>query len=317
MRNISKLSTHFLLVSLHFICCLIINIIVPTAASTPAENTGNALEVESLRSFLKNTSYDRNIPPSSNSTTYTLTFNLITIDGIDDINEEVRLSVRCNFEWKDSRIEGFTNSSTAVRLQEELVYMPFVLFYTFGLREHNVEEKDVKVHIYRDGSVVKDELFTIGLPCPIQFNHYPLDEHNCDLNVSAFPQEIHLEHLELKVDKVKFAQPSYYLMSNKEDDDSFAYSYTVDGGSPNNGITKTVFKLKIKRRYGLHIVQIYIPCAIIVIVSWASFWLGRNLIEARVGLAVTTLLTVRNQIEILSKFLRPDSPFWKFNCWSY
>ncbi len=38
--------------------------------------------------------------------------------------------------------------------------------------------------------------------------------------------------------------------------------------------------------------QIYIPSSLIVIISWVSFWLNRGATPARVGLGVTTVLTM-------------------------
>ena len=38
--------------------------------------------------------------------------------------------------------------------------------------------------------------------------------------------------------------------------------------------------------------KVYIPSSLIVIMSWVSFWLNRGAAPARVGLGVTTVLTM-------------------------
>lgn len=43
---------------------------------------------------------------------------------------------------------------------------------------------------------------------------------------------------------------------------------------------------------GYYLIQIYIPSSLIVIISWVSFWLNRGATPARVGLGVTTVLTM-------------------------
>jgi len=43
---------------------------------------------------------------------------------------------------------------------------------------------------------------------------------------------------------------------------------------------------------GYYMIQIYIPSSLIVIISWVSFWLNRGASPARVGLGVTTVLTM-------------------------
>ena len=43
---------------------------------------------------------------------------------------------------------------------------------------------------------------------------------------------------------------------------------------------------------GYYLIQIYIPSSLIVVISWVSFWLNRGATPARVGLGVTTVLTM-------------------------
>ena len=41
-----------------------------------------------------------------------------------------------------------------------------------------------------------------------------------------------------------------------------------------------------------YIFQMYIPCVCIVALSWVSFWIDPEAIPARVGLSITTVLTI-------------------------
>lgn len=47
---------------------------------------------------------------------------------------------------------------------------------------------------------------------------------------------------------------------------------------------------------GYYLIQIYIPSSLIVVISWVSFWLNRGATPARVGLGVTTVLTMTTLI---------------------
>lgn len=47
-----------------------------------------------------------------------------------------------------------------------------------------------------------------------------------------------------------------------------------------------------KRSIGFYIIQIYLPSILIVVISWVSFWLSRDATPARIGLGVTTVLTM-------------------------
>lgn len=42
--------------------------------------------------------------------------------------------------------------------------------------------------------------------------------------------------------------------------------------------------LLFKREFSYYLIQIYIPCCMLVIVSWVSFWLDQSAVPARVSL---------------------------------
>ena len=46
---------------------------------------------------------------------------------------------------------------------------------------------------------------------------------------------------------------------------------------------------------GYYIIQVYVPSSLIVVMSWVSFYLDRSSAPARVGLGVTTVLTVKTR----------------------
>ena len=46
--------------------------------------------------------------------------------------------------------------------------------------------------------------------------------------------------------------------------------------------------LLFKREFSYYLIQIYIPCCMLVIVSWVSFWLDQSAVPARVSLGEST-----------------------------
>ncbi|KAG7176463.1 Glutamate-gated chloride channel-like 15, partial [Homarus americanus] len=65
--------------------------------------------------------------------------------------------------------------------------------------------------------------------------------------------------------------------------------------------------LLFKREFSYYLLTIYIPCCMLVIVSWVSFWLDQNAVPARVSLGVTTLLTMATQTSGINQSLPPVS----------
>jgi anionic glutamate receptor len=74
--------------------------------------------------------------------------------------------------------------------------------------------------------------------------------------------------------------------------------------------------LVFKRQFSYYLIQIYIPCCMLVIVSWVSFWLDQNAIPARVSLGVTTLLTMATQTSMINSSLPPVSYTKAIDVWT-
>ena len=51
-----------------------------------------------------------------------------------------------------------------------------------------------------------------------------------------------------------------------------------------------------QRQYGYYVTQIYIPSALIVFMSWISFWLSPECSAARISLGITTFLAMATQM---------------------
>lgn len=65
---------------------------------------------------------------------------------------------------------------------------------------------------------------------------------------------------------------------------------TIEYSTGNFTCLAIVFNLR--RRLGYHLFHTYIPSALIVVMSWISFWIKPEAIPARVTLGVTSLLTL-------------------------
>lgn len=77
-----------------------------------------------------------------------------------------------------------------------------------------------------------------------------------------------------------------------------------------------IVNMTFKREFSYYMIQIYIPCCMLVIVSWVSFWLDPNAIPARVSLGVTTLLTMATQISGINASLPPVSYTKAIDVWT-
>jgi hypothetical protein len=54
-------------------------------------------------------------------------------------------------------------------------------------------------------------------------------------------------------------------------------------------------KIRLNRKVGYYIVQVFVPSVLIVVLSWVSFWMDHDAVPARVSLGVLTVLTMTTQ----------------------
>jgi hypothetical protein len=51
-------------------------------------------------------------------------------------------------------------------------------------------------------------------------------------------------------------------------------------------------KFSFERQLGHHIIQVFIPTTLVVVLSWFSFWLGLDAVPGRISLLITCMLTL-------------------------
>lgn len=68
---------------------------------------------------------------------------------------------------------------------------------------------------------------------------------------------------------------------------SFLFTFTVRG---DYSVLQVNFNMT--RHAGYFLIQVYLPCSLIVVLSWVSFWINREATSDRVGLGITAVLTL-------------------------
>lgn len=85
-----------------------------------------------------------------------------------------------------------------------------------------------------------------------------------------------------------------------------------NNNSYNNWLTGDFSVLQVSfnlsRHTGYFLIQVYVPCILIVVLSWVSFWIHREATSDRVGLGITTVLT----LSTISLDSRTDLPKVKY-----
>ncbi|XP_015786433.1 glutamate-gated chloride channel-like isoform X1 [Tetranychus urticae] len=284
-------------------------------------------EKKILDSIIGQGAYDRRIRPSGLNASaegdsdgpciVSINIYLRSISKISDLDMEYSVQITFREEWKDSRLV-YRDPSEKIRYltltDPDRIWKPDVFFTNEKEGHfHNIIMPNVLLRIGSDGGVLYSIRLSLILSCPMNLKYYPLDKQNCYIKMASYGYTTEdLVFMWKKTDPVQVTKqlhlPTFALAD---------YITEYCTSRTNTGEYSCVqVKLIFRREFSYYLIQIYIPCIMLVIVSWVSFWLDPNAIPARVSLGVTTLLTMATQISGINASLPPVSYIKAIDVWT-
>ncbi|XP_065211330.1 glutamate-gated chloride channel isoform X1 [Planococcus citri] len=280
-------------------------------------------EKEVLDKILGQGSYDARIRPSGVNGTedgpcivYVNIF-LRSISRIDDYKMEYSVQLTFREQWMDERLkfDDYDGRIKYLTLTDaSRVWMPDLFFSNEKEGHfHNIIMPNVYIRIFPYGSVLYSIRITLTLSCPMNLKLYPLDKQVCSLRMASYGWTTDdLVFLWKEGDPVQVVKnlhlPRFTLEKYRTD---YCNSKTNTGE-----YSCLKVDLLFKREFSYYLIQIYIPCCMLVIVSWVSFWLDQSAVPARVSLGVTTLLTMATQTSGINASLPPVSYTKAIDVWT-
>ncbi|XP_011498643.1 PREDICTED: glutamate-gated chloride channel isoform X3 [Ceratosolen solmsi marchali] len=267
-------------------------------------------------------SYDARIRPSGENGTdgptnvYTNIF-LRSISKINDYSMEYSVQLTFREQWVDERLQfnDFGGKLKYLTLTDaSRVWMPDLFFANEKEGHfHNIIMPNVYIRIFPDGSVLYSIRISLTLSCPMNLKLYPLDRQICSLRMASYGwTTADLVFLWKEGDPVQVVKNLHLPRFTLE-------KYLTDycNSKTNTGEYSCLkVDLLFKREFSYYLIQIYIPCCMLVIVSWVSFWLDQSAVPARVSLGVTTLLTMATQTSGINASLPPVSYTKAIDVWT-
>ncbi|KAI1289769.1 Glutamate-gated chloride channel [Halotydeus destructor] len=240
-----------------------------------------------------------------------------SISRIDDVIMEYAIQITFREQWTDDRLV-YDDMNGRIRFltltDPSKIWKPDLFFSNEKEGHfHDIIMPNVLLRIHPDGSVLYSIRISLVLACPMDLKYYPLDKQTCMIQMASYGYTTEdLVFLWKEGDPVQITKtlhlPRFTLQK-------FRTNYCT---SRTNTGEYSCLKVELifKREFSYYLIQIYIPCCMLVIVSWVSFWLDPNAIPARVSLGVTTLLTMATQISGINASLPPVSYTKAIDVWT-
>ncbi|GLV43075.1 GluClalpha [Carabus blaptoides fortunei] len=281
-----------------------------------------AKEKEVLDKILGPGHYDARIRPSGINGTdgpaiVRVNIFVRSISKIDDVTMEYSVQFTFREQWLDERLKfnDFGGRLKYLTLTEaKKVWMPDLFFSNEKEGHfHNIIMPNVYIRIYPYGSVLYSIRISLTLSCPMNLKLYPLDQQICSLRMASYGWTTDdLVFLWKEGDPVQVVKNLHLPRFTLE---KFLTDYC--NSKTNTGEYSCLkVDLLFKREFSYYLIQIYIPCCMLVIVSWVSFWLDQGAVPARVSLGVTTLLTMATQTSGINSSLPPVSYTKAIDVWT-
>ncbi|XP_076059352.1 glutamate-gated chloride channel-like isoform X3 [Oratosquilla oratoria] len=270
--------------------------------------------------------YDRRIRPSSiqdegekdgDHTTVKINIMIRSINKIDDYHMEYSVQVTFREQWNDDRL-NFNDSDGKIKYltltETDKIWMPDLFFKNEKTGHfHDIILPNLYFRIFPNGDVLYSIRISLTLSCPMDLRLYPLDTQVCQLLMASYGWTTEdLVFLWKPDDPVQVTNNLHLPRFTLEKFDTKYCNSKTNTGEYSCLLVDLIFK----REFSYYLIQYYIPCCMLVIVSWVSFWLDQNAVPARVALGVTTLLTMSTQISGINQSLPPVSYTKAIDVWT-
>uniref|UniRef100_A0A665W9J7 Gamma-aminobutyric acid type A receptor gamma1 subunit n=2 Tax=Echeneis naucrates TaxID=173247 RepID=A0A665W9J7_ECHNA len=259
-----------------------------------------------------------------------------SIGPVDPINMEYTIDIFFAQTWYDSRLK-FNSSMKLLMLNSNMVgkiWIPDTFFRNSRKSDaHWITTPNRLLRLWSNGRVMYTLRLTINAECYLKLHNFPMDEHSCPLEFSSCRLATSTK-LMLKYKALLLSLPTSESRDGNITNDGYPkneimyrwqrravevadqrywrlYQFafvglrnTSDVAHTQSGeyVIMTIF-FDLSRRMGYFTIQTYIPCSMIVVLSWVSFWINKDAVPARTSLGITTVLTMTTLSTISRKSL--------------
>jgi hypothetical protein len=233
---------------------------------------------------------------------------VLDIDEIDDASQNFTANVWIRLRWKDQRLANLGGERRQKRLEE--IWNPQVLLANRqGLVSKSLP--DVVV-IDPDGTVFYDQRYTGHLSQPLMLSEFPFDKHIFTIHFVAAGYTTDEVTFVPGVGKVNpsFIGGQMARTWSLQDWERVQFEALPLFYEPLEGLKVPGFaaRFEAKRYIAYYIWQIVLPLAVVVVMSWAAFWIGRVHVGVRIGVATSSILTLIAQRFVFASLL-PRLPY--------
>ncbi|KAI3388292.1 hypothetical protein SNEBB_003982 [Seison nebaliae] len=241
--------------------------------------------------------YDKaRTPPTKNNTPVNILidFHVNSVGPISEQDMTFKMDCYMRQTWTDPRLafDGPEDElSVSIRLLEQIWRPDTFIHNGLGSYIHTIPQPNKLIRLRRNGTIVYSMRLTIRSSCHMNLKHFPMDTQVCPLFLgNAYYDDEVIYRWKMGINSsVKFETNSRGL-SQFDLIKAPLYESYMEGIAGNFSILQINFYLI--RHMGYFLLQVYLPCTLLVFLSWVGFFLNREATSDRIALGVYTVFTI-------------------------
>jgi len=218
--------------------------------------------------------------------------HIINLASIDEVKEQFEIDGYLMARWNDPRLVFMPTTPDDIKrnYKQGEVWIPYFEMVN-GVSPH--ERYDLSIQGEPDGSVNYVERFHAVLSSKFQLRRFPFDSQELLVVIHPFLRQVNEVEYNIYNRGVwasqEFTQYSSLAQWNMLGIESLVGISHLYGG---NESPEVRFTISVQRRYNFYIWKVFLPLLLMVLLSWAVFWVEAHDLSNQVQIAITTILTV-------------------------
>ncbi|XP_022799766.1 gamma-aminobutyric acid receptor alpha-like isoform X2 [Stylophora pistillata] len=242
-----------------------------------------------LDNILEETDYDKNARPRAGQKPVIvyLSMAIQSFTNIKESNMEFTTSMFLRQEWNDRRLAHHMDGMLPVQGQDvQKIWRPDTYFT--NMNDYKLYEDNQLALVSKFGYVYYSSRLFVAASCRMYLQKFPTDVQKCSLILESFAFTRDMVEY-----RWKYPNPINILNMELAEFDLTKTEYTSEDVEYVAGKYRDmIVTFTFSRRIGYYLINFYVPCIIMVIMSWIVFWMDRDNIGDRIALGITTVLTI-------------------------
>ncbi|XP_045125098.1 glycine receptor subunit alpha-2-like [Portunus trituberculatus] len=263
---------------------------------------------EGPQSFLPQ-NYDKFVlpsPPEGGVLPVSFSIKVRDLHSVDEENMDFTLEWYLRIYWKDYRVNPPNPAQISAKMNDSFPWFNVDPAHTAHLwlptayidhaKAINVPTFLVRPHSLR---VTEDKLLRYSLAlittvsCTMDFTAFPLDEQTCYMRLMSYQYrsfEVEYKWGERAVETSPSLATDQFTVSFEADHS--ARGFYRDANNTQGTFPLVQMQVVLSRKLSYYLLNIYLPSALVVGVSWLTYLVPPRLVPGRMVLTITSLLTL-------------------------